>query len=132
MEPNRCNENWFIERFYLIQEKTLLESTLGMDDLYEYKKHKGKHIFKRLYVKNRKVFIRRFKEKFGNGEAVLKNFIRIYLQLKKDVVFKDADAHKIIISNVPICGQYLKSYQDNNYRFLEEGEGTEGTQIRFP
>ena len=108
----------------------MLEATLGMNKLYECKKQKGKHIIKWLYIKNRNVFIRRFKEKFGNDKTVLKNFIRIYLQ-GGYINITNTDSDKFMISSILFCGQYLKNEQDINYGLLEEREGAEGTQIHF-
>ena len=101
-----------------------------MDNLYEYKKQKVKYILKWLYLKNKEAFARKFKERYGYDEAVLKNFIRIYLQQTDNLLTIDDNRGETIISNVSFCGRYLKNKEDISYGFLQ-GEGVEGTQLHF-
>ena len=58
---------------------------------------KGYHIIKWIYVKNKEVFIKKFKEKFGNGKKVLKNFIETYLQNNEMITFEDGDGDEILM-----------------------------------
>lgn len=80
-----------IWNFNWIQEKSLLETALLMGDLYEYKRMKGNHITKWIYVKNKKVFIKKFEEKFDNDKKTIKNFIKIYLQSNEMITFEGSD-----------------------------------------
>ena len=113
----RYNENWFIDSLNEIQNLSLLENTLAINNLYEYKKKKGKHTLKWLYTKNKEAFTRKFKERFGNDKAVLKNFVRIYLQADNLLTIDDSRSDTII-SNVSFFGCYLKTEEDINYGFF--------------
>ena len=55
------------------------------------------HIIKWIYVKNKEVLIKKFKEKFGNGKKVLKNFIETYLQNNEMITFEDGDGDEILM-----------------------------------
>ena len=124
-QEERYEKNWFIDNFNEIQNLSLLENALAMNNLHEYKKQKWKYTLKWLYVKNKEAFIRKFKERFDNDKAVLKNFIRIYLKTNKLWTIDD-NRGETTISNVWFCGSYIKIEVDINYGFLE-GEGVEGT-----
>ena len=88
-----------------------------MNNLFEYKKQKGKYTLKWLYLKN-KDFTTKFK------------VIKIYLKTDNLLTIDD-NGGETIISNVSFCGRYLKTEEDLNYGFLE-GEGVEGIQLQFP
>ena len=60
-KEQRWYKNWFIDIFNEIQNLSLLENALAMNNLYEYKKQKGKYRLKWLYVKNKEDFTTKFK-----------------------------------------------------------------------
>ena len=60
-KEQRWYKNWFIDSFNEIQNLSLLENALAMNNLYEYKKQKGKYRLKWLYVKNKEDFTTKFK-----------------------------------------------------------------------
>ena len=60
-KEQRWYKNWFIDSFNEIQNLSLLENALAMNNLYEYKKEKGKYRLKWLYVKNKEDFTTKFK-----------------------------------------------------------------------
>ena len=60
-KKQRWYKNWFIDSFNKIQNLSLLENALAMNNLYEYKKQKGKYRLKWLYVKNKEDFTTKFK-----------------------------------------------------------------------
>ena len=60
-KEQRWYKNWVIDSFNEIQNLSLLENALAMNNLYEYKKEKGKYRLKWLYVKNKEDFTTKFK-----------------------------------------------------------------------
>ena len=77
-------------------------------------------------------FYKRSKETFGNDKKVLKNLIKIYLENNEMITFEQSDRHKILLDNASFYWQYLKTEEDINNGFLEEGEGVSQTGNHFP
>ena len=76
-------------------------------------------------------FVNRFKEKFGNDAKTLKNVIENYFQNDDIIAFEDENEEEILIGSVSFCGWYLKTEEDINCGFLEEGKGVSQRGIYF-
>ena len=111
-----------IERFNKIKEKTILENAFSVICLYKYQFDEGELELKWLYERNKKGFVKTFKQKFPIiDDAEIENFMNIYLYPSENesgyfLFFCSKRDREWRITKYALLGYYLKEQFTNaNY-----------------